>query len=126
MTHPSVHAQMTPDKPAYVMAGSGESLTYRELDDRSNQAAQLFRSLGVQRGDHIALLMENCPAFMEICWAAQRSGIYFTPISRYLTRDEIGYIVQDCGAKVFITSPQCHDAIAGLLDGALKAVARFM
>ena len=126
MTHPSVHAHTTPDKPAYVMAGSGDSLTYKQLDDRSNQAAQLFRSLDVRRGDHIALLMENCFAFMEICWAAQRSGIYFTPISRYLTRDEIGYIVQDCGAKVFVTSPQCHDAVAGLLDNSFRNVAQFM
>jgi hypothetical protein len=42
----------------------------------------------VQRGDHIAMLLENCTTFMEICWAAQRSGIYFTAISRYLTADE--------------------------------------
>ncbi len=99
MSHPSVHAQNTPDKIAYRMAGSGESLTYRELDRRSNQGAHLFRSLGLQKGDHIALLMENTLAFMEICWAAQRSGLYYTAISRYLTADEIAYIVRDCGAR---------------------------
>ncbi|MGA0795642.1 MAG: AMP-binding protein, partial [Quisquiliibacterium sp.] len=49
--HPSIHAQSTPDKPALIMAGSGEMLTYRELEDRSNQAAQLFRSLGLRPGD---------------------------------------------------------------------------
>ncbi len=45
--HPGIHAQKTPDKPAYVMAASGESVTYRELDETSNQGAQLFRSLGL-------------------------------------------------------------------------------
>ncbi|MEZ5764370.1 MAG: AMP-binding protein, partial [Xanthobacteraceae bacterium] len=75
MTHPSIHAKTTPDKIAYRMADSDRGVTYRELDDRSNQGAQLFRSLGVRRGDHVALLLENCTAFMEICWATQRSGV---------------------------------------------------
>src|SRR3954463_5064528 len=86
MTHPSVHARTQPDKIAYQMAGSGKAITYRELDELSNQGAQLFRFLGLQAGDHIAFLLENRLAFMEICWAAQRSGLYYTAISRYLTR----------------------------------------
>ncbi len=115
MSHPSIHAQSTPDKIAYQMAGSGEAITYRELDRRSNQGAQLFRSLGLKKSDHIALLMENNIAFMEICWAAQRSGLYYTAISRYLTPDEIAYIVKDCGAQVVITTPKCMPSIAPLL-----------
>jgi long-chain acyl-CoA synthetase len=70
MTHPSVHARTQPDKIAYQMAGSGKAITYRELDELSNQGAQLFRALGLQAGDHIAFLIENRLAFMEICWAA--------------------------------------------------------
>src|SRR3954453_6477677 len=107
MTHPSVHARTQPDKIAYRMAGSGKAITYRELDELSNQGAQLFRALGLKAGDHIAFLLENRLAFMEICWAAQRSGLYYTAISRYLTPDEIAYIVRDCGAKLVITSPKC-------------------
>ncbi len=114
MTHPSIHARTTPDKIAYRMAKSGDSITYARLDQRSNQGAHLLRSLGVGTGDHIALLMENSLAFMEICWAAQRSGIYYTAISRYLTADEIAYIVKDCGAKVMITSAKCAEVIAPL------------
>jgi long-chain acyl-CoA synthetase len=126
MTHPSVHAVQRPDKIAYMMAETGQGITYRELEDRSNQGAQLFRALGVQRGDHIAFLLENCTTFMEICWAAQRSGVYFTAISRYLTGDEIAYIVKDCGAKLFITSPQCHDRVSPLLNNELAGVKLFM
>ena len=117
MTHPSIHARTTPDKIAYQMAGTGKAITYRELDQLSNQGAQLFRSLGLKTGDHIALLMENRLAFMEICWAAQRSGLYYTAISRYLKQDEIDYIVRDCGARVVITSPKCADQIRGLIKG---------
>ena len=115
MTHPSVYARTKPDKIAYQMAGTGKAITYRELDELSNQGAHLFRSLGLNAGDHIAFLIENRLAFMEICWAAQRSGLYYTAISRYLTQDEIAYIVKDCGARVVITSPKCVDQIRGLV-----------
>jgi acyl-CoA synthetase (AMP-forming)/AMP-acid ligase II len=102
--YPGTHARTTPDKPAYVMAGSGEVVTYRQLDEGSNRCAQLFRSLGLRPGDAIALCLENHPRFFEITWAAQRSGLYYTPISSRLTAGEVAYIVGDCGAKVFITS----------------------
>lgn len=114
MTHPSIHAQSTPDKIAYQMASTGQAMNYRELDERSNRGAHLFRSLGLGAGSHIALLMENRLEFMEICWAAQRSGLYYTAISRYLTKDEIAYIVEDCGAQVVITSDKCIDTITEL------------
>jgi fatty-acyl-CoA synthase/long-chain acyl-CoA synthetase len=68
-------------------------VTFAELEATANQGAQLFRSLGLQRGDHIAILLENHPRFFQICWAAQRSGIYFTAISWRLQQQEVDYIV---------------------------------
>ena len=53
MPHPSIIAETYPHKPAFIMGNSGEIVTYRQLDERSNQAAQLFRSLGLKAGDHI-------------------------------------------------------------------------
>src|SRR4051812_16211886 len=103
--HPSVHAKTHPDRPAYVMGGSGEVVTYGQLDERSNQGAQLFRSLGLQVGDVIALFMDNPPRHFEIAWAAQRAGLYYTCISSKLTAGEVEYIVGDCAAKLVITSP---------------------
>src|ERR1700744_6316066 len=100
--HPSTHARTTPDKAALIVASTGETLTYRQLDEGSNQGAQLFRKLGLKPGDAIALFMENNALFLEICWAAQRSGLYYTCISSRLTAGEIEYIAKDCGAKVFI------------------------
>ena len=51
----AAYNRANPDKPAYIMAGSGEVVTYRELNDRSNQGAQLFRSLGLERGKRTGL-----------------------------------------------------------------------
>ncbi|MBV9395487.1 MAG: acyl-CoA synthetase [Methylobacteriaceae bacterium] len=113
MMHPVLHAQINPDKIAYQMAGSGAAITYRELDQASNKGAQLFRSLGLKPQDHMAFLVENSLRFIEICWAAQRSGLFYTAISTYLTDAEIAYIVRDCGAKVFVLSATAgHDGAA--------------
>ncbi len=104
MPHPSITAETYPHKPAIIMGDSGEMVTYRQLDERSNQGAQLFRSLGLKTGDHIGLMMENTHQFLEICWAAQRAGIIFTPISTHLKKAETTYILENCGAKLFIGS----------------------
>jgi long-chain acyl-CoA synthetase len=107
--HPYIHARTQPDKPACVIAASGEVITYRQLDERSNQGAHLLRSIGLRRGDVIALCMENHPRYLEIAWASQRSGLYWVCISSKLTAPEVEYIVRDCGAKVFITSAGMGD-----------------
>jgi len=125
MFHPSFHARATSDKIAYQMLGTGAAITYSELDRRSNQGAQLFRTLGLRPGDHIAFLLENSIAFLVICWAAQRSGLFYTAISRYLKPDEIAYIVRDCGARVFITSPYCAPAAQALIDQPIPELTLF-
>lgn len=104
-----------PDKPAYIMASTGQTFSYRDLEQGSNQLAHLFRSLGLNRGDHIAILLENHPLFLQICVAAQRSGLYFTAISYRLQREEVAYIVNDCGAKIFITSRDRQSVVEALL-----------
>ena len=105
------------DKIAYIMASSGEKVTYGELEAASNQAAHLFKTLGLVVGDHIALLMENNADFFKICWAAQRSGLYFTAISNQLLEKEISYITNDCNAKVLITSQLLSDVASKALSG---------
>ena len=104
MPHPSITAETYPHKPAIIMGESGDMVTYKQLDERSNQGAQLFRSLGLKTGDHIGMMMENNRQFLEIVWAAQRSGLVFTPISTHLKNDEAAYILKNCGARLFIGS----------------------
>jgi long-chain acyl-CoA synthetase len=102
--HPSWHAKTHPEKPACIMAGSGQVLTYRELEDRSNQVAQMFRALGLVAGDHVAILLENHLRYFEICFGAHRAGLIYTALSSRLTASEAAYIIEDCQAKVLITS----------------------
>lgn len=117
MKHPSYFATVTPEKPAYRMARSGAVMTYAELDRLSNQGAQAFRALGVGPGGNIALIFENRLDFLGLCWAGQRSGVFYTAISHHLKAAEIAYIVRDCEASVTILS----DTYACLLPALQEA-----
>ena len=112
---PGYHSAENPDKTALIMAAGGESLTYGELDDRSNRLAQLFAASGLGFGDHVAVYMENNIRYLEVLWAAQRSGLYYTAINSHFNADEVAYILADCGAKTLITSRAKADVAAGLL-----------
>ena len=126
MPHLTITAEQFPDKPAIIMGGSGKVVTYRELDEVSNRAAHLFRSLGLQAGDHIAVMMANSHQFMEVCWAAQRSGLIYTTVSTHLTPDETAYIVDNCDAKLFICSDSLREVAAGVrASSALPKVENF-
>ena len=104
MTHPYIHAQTHPDKPAIIMAGSGETISFAQLDARSNQYAHFFRSLGLGHGDVVAICMENRAEFFEFTWGAQRAGLFFVAISNRLTASEIDYILDDSGAQILVSS----------------------
>ena len=77
--HIGQHAESNPDKPAIIMGGSGETLTFGELNERSIQLSQLFRALGLQPGDHIAFSLENSPRFHEVVWGCL---LYTSPSPR--------------------------------------------
>ena len=107
--HPRHWAAVSPKRPAVIFGGSGQVVTYAALDERSNRCAHLLRGLGLQRGAHVALLIENHPCFLEMAWAAHNAGLYFTPISWRFQPDEIAFILADCGAQVlFVSMQQAH------------------
>jgi long-chain acyl-CoA synthetase len=110
-------AAAAPDRPAVIMAADGSALSYADLDRRSCAVARLLASHGIGRGDHIALLMDNRPEFFEVAWAAQRSGILYTPVNWHLTDAEAAYVLTDCGARALFTCA----TLAGLAARTLAA-----
>ncbi|MCC5886711.1 MAG: acyl-CoA synthetase [Gammaproteobacteria bacterium] len=115
--YPGKWASSNPDKPAAINSVSGEAVTFRQLDDRSNQLVHLLRDRGLQPGQHMAIFMENQLTFFEVVWAALRSGLYLTPINSHLTGEEARYILQDCQAEALVTS-QAMAPVAEQLSGA--------
>jgi long-chain acyl-CoA synthetase len=109
------HAHLRPLQPAFIMAGSGEAVTYRELEARCNALAHLFRNRGLKRLDHYAIFMENNSRYLEACGAGERSGLYFTCVNSYLTAGELAYILNNSQSRILITS-------AAKLDVAREAI----
>ncbi len=129
--HPYKHAVATPDKPAYIMAATGEAVTFAELDARANQGAHLLRSLGLKRGDGIAVMMDNSPRYFEIMWATERAGVYVTCISSKLSVGETEYIIRDGDCRAVIMSrgtagcaeallPRIGDLTRFMVDGTVE------
>jgi long-chain acyl-CoA synthetase len=102
--HPSVHAQTNSEKPAIIVAETGEIRTYGQLDAASNKVAQFFRSRALEQDDVVAIMLDNTPDYYSLTWGAQRSGLRYVCISSRLTQDETDYILENSGAKLFIMS----------------------
>jgi acyl-CoA synthetase (AMP-forming)/AMP-acid ligase II len=100
--HPCSHAAKNPSKPAIIMGETGQVITYGELDEISNRAAQLYRSQGLSIGDKIAFCLDNHPLYLALTWGAQRAGLVYVTLSYRLTAAEIAYILEDSGAKLLI------------------------
>jgi long-chain acyl-CoA synthetase len=98
------HAHLRPLQPAFIMASTGEAVTYRELEARCNRLAHLFRKHGLKRLDHYAIFMENNSRYLESCGAGERSGLYFTCVNSYLTPGELAYILINSQSRILITS----------------------
>ena len=123
--YPRHFAQIAPDRPAIVMAATGEAISYAELEARANRGAQLFRSLGLAAGDTVAVWLRNCRDYFEIYWAAQRAGLYLCPVATHLTAEEAAYILNDSGSRLLVTHADVGGA-ASLLrerDGLIPDVA---
>jgi long-chain acyl-CoA synthetase len=105
------------------MGLSGATTTYQQLHERSLRLAHTLRAWGLRRSDGIAIMMENRAEYLEIAWAAQRSGLYYTAVNWHLQPSEIAYIVHDCEAQVLFTSAMMADTIAAL-DGEIPNVTR--
>jgi long-chain acyl-CoA synthetase len=113
--HLGFQAAEHPDRPAVVMAESGAVTSYAELDRRSSHLARVFREAGLRTGDHLALMMANGSELLEVAWAAQRSGLYYTAINSHLRTSEAQHILDDSGAKAFVISGR-FAGIAAALD----------
>ena len=102
--YPGKHATLRAGQPAVIMAGTGQTITYGELEARTNRLAHLLRAEGLGRLDHYAIYMENNARYVECCGAGERAGLYYTCVNSFLTADELAYVVNNSQSKVLITS----------------------
>ncbi|HWG95300.1 MAG TPA: long-chain fatty acid--CoA ligase [Mycobacteriales bacterium] len=79
-------------------------VSYGDLDGRTDQLARALRGLGVRKGDRVAALLLNSPAFLETMLAVAKLGAVFVPMNLRLSPPEVGYLLADSGADVFVAS----------------------
>ena len=118
--YPGHWAAQTPDKPAVIMAESGDSMSFAELDDAANRLSNVFADAGFKPGDHISFCMENRIEYLAVMWGAHYAGLYYTAISSRLTTEELAYIIEDSGSRGFLTTPHMSDSLSGLEDALSK------
>jgi acyl-CoA synthetase (AMP-forming)/AMP-acid ligase II len=123
---PGAHLESHADKPAVIMGGSGFTQTFAELDAAANRLSRLLRSAGLQPGDHVAICMENHDRYLEVVWGCHYAGLVYTCASSRLQSGELEYIVNDCGARAFITSKYKADQAAEILGSTPAVELRLM
>jgi long-chain acyl-CoA synthetase len=111
---PVAHARRAPEAPAVIMGSSGETTTYASLEERSKRLGAALRARGLAPGDHLAVLMENNRPYLEVLWAAQRSGLRYTAVNRHLRPAEVRYVLDDCGATALVSSEAMREVVGGL------------
>src|SRR6266850_1828228 len=104
--YPGTHAKTRAGQAAFIMAQSGEAVTYAELEARTNRLAHFLRNRELKGLDHYSIFMENNARYIECCGSGERSGLYFTCINSFLTAQELAYIVNNSESKVLIFSEE--------------------
>ena len=108
------------------MASTGEVQTFAELDAAANRLSQVLYAAGLRPGDHVAICIENHPRYFEVLWGCHYAGLVYTACSSRLTSSELCYILNDCAARVFITSRYKADQAAEIVADTLSVELRLM
>jgi long-chain acyl-CoA synthetase len=123
---PGSHVETRGDDPAVIWAPTGSVTTFAELDAAANRLSRLLRTFGVETGGHVALCLENHPRYVELLWGCHYAGSVYTAASSRLTSGELAYIVDDCGATVFVTSRHLGELAAAIVPETPGVSSRFM
>lgn len=90
------------------------AISYGELHARSEAVASWLQSLGLEKGDRVAVLLDNCPEFIELYLACARLGAIFVPFNFRLATPEIDYLLVNCRPRLFVFRDSLAEKIAPL------------
>ena len=104
-----VSAARYPDKAAYVYCG--QAMTFAELKRQAELLAGWLQGVGVERGDRVALFMQNCPQFVVAFYAAMRANAVVVPVNPMNRADEFTHYITDPGTRVAICAADLADVV---------------
>jgi len=109
----NIAAAICPDRNAIVF--EGERWTFKHLDERVNRLANALKTLGIQRGDCIGMLHVNCPQYLEVYFAAAKTGAIFVPLNFKAKPDELIYMINNAGIVSLFAGDRYLDMLKGIL-----------
>lgn len=93
-------AELTPDKPAIIF--EEQSISYNEVCKRADRTSCWLQSIGIEKGDRVAAMLNNCPEFLDLFLACSRLGAIFVPINFRITSAELDYFIKNCRPRLFV------------------------
>ena len=93
-------AALTPEKPAIIF--EDRIISYAELCRRADRTSCWLQSIGIEKGDRVAVMMNNCPEFFDLFLACSRLGAIFVPINFRITPVELDYFIKNCRPRLFV------------------------
>ena len=102
-------AELHPDKPAIIFEET--RITYSELNQRANRASCWLQSLGIEKGDRVAAILNNCPEFMELFLACARLGAIFVPLNFRSAAAEVDYFLKNCRPRLLVFGSEFTDTV---------------
>ncbi len=105
-------ARTSPDRLA--IAYGDQEWTYRQTNERINKLANALRGLGMQKGGNVAILLHNCPEFIESLFACFKAGLGTVPINFRLHPKECSFIIDNSEAKAVILGEEFKDSLHAL------------
>jgi fatty-acyl-CoA synthase len=100
------------DEPGPAQDGGLGTLTYGQLAERARGLAAGLDALGIGRGERVAVVSHNSARLLEAMFGVTAWGRVLVPVNFRLSRDEVAYIVQHCGASVLLVDPELDEALA--------------
>ena len=102
-------ADLHPDKCAIIF--ENEHITYSELNQRANRSSCWLQSLGIAKGDRVAVMLNNCPEFIELFLACARLGAIFVPLNFRSAPPELDYFLKNCRPRLFVFGDELSDKV---------------
>jgi len=107
-------AELSPNQIALTIQKTGESITYADWNASSNQVAHWLLSLGIQKGDRVAVLAMNCKEYLDIWFACGKIGAILQNLNWRLTNDELCKLISDATPDVLIYGPSFVERVKEL------------
>lgn len=118
-------ARREPDRTALEFE-TMPAVSYGELEELANRFAHLFRSVGLEPGDHISGILPNGPEVIAAIWGAYRCGLYYTPVAHTFSPAELAHVVDNSDSKVVITTEIFGEKLSDVETTCAKVQRRFI